>query len=103
MTLEALKTKLDAAGYPVSYSAVPLDEATARPYICYAETGTRTFTADGIAYYSRRVVSVRLYTETRNEAAEANVEAALAGLYWSKGIEYLDDQKIYEITYEIEV
>lgn len=103
MTLEELKTKLDAAGYPVSYSAVPLDEATERPYICYSETGVNSFAADGIAYYSRRVVSVRLYTEIRDEAAEANVEAALAGLYWSKGIEYLDDQKIYEISYDIEV
>ena len=103
MTLEEIKTKLDTTGYPVSYSSVPLDEATARPYICYSETGLRPFSADGIPYYTRRVIFVRLYTDIRDEAAEAKVQTALAGLYWSKGIEYLEDQKIYEIDYEIEV
>lgn len=103
MTLEAIKTLLDATLLPVSYSSVPLDEATIRPYICYSQDSNRNFAADGIAYYPRKVVSVRLYTETRDETTEAKVENALKDMYWSKSIEFLDDQKIYEITYEIEV
>lgn len=103
MTLEALKTLLDGTLIPVSYSSVPLEEATKRPYICFAQDSVNNFPADGIAYYTRKVVSVRLYTDTRDETSEGKVETALKDMYWSKSIEYLDDQKIYEITYEIEV
>lgn len=102
MTLEALKTILDTTGLDVSYSSVPLEKAE-RPYICYAQDSNANFPADGVVFFSRRVVAVRLYTDTRDEITEAKVETALNGMYWSKAIEYLEDQKIYEITYTIEV
>lgn len=103
MTLAELKTLLTGTGYPVSFSSVPLDNDTARPYITFFQDADRNFAADGIVYYSRKVIIVRLYTDTRDEATEAVVEAALSSLYWSKDIEYLDDQKIYEIQYSVEV
>lgn len=103
MTLEALKTLLDGTLIPVSYSSVPLDEAKQRPYICFSEENRNNFAADGIVFYSRKVVSIKLYTDTRNELTEAKVETALKDEFWTKAIEFLDDQKIYEITYEIEV
>ena len=103
MTLEALYTLLDGTKIPVSYSSVPLDEATEKPYICYSQDSVSSFAADGKAYYTVRKVSVRLYTDNRSETTEGTVETALGDMYWSKTIEFLDDQKIYEITYEIEV
>lgn len=103
MTLEALKTLLDGTKLPVSYSSVPLDEATVKPYICYSQDNANNFAADGIVFYSRKVISVKLYTETRDLTAEAKVETALKEMYWTKTPDFLDDQKIYEITYEIEV
>lgn len=103
MTLEALKTLLSTTNIPVSYSSVPLDQDSARPYICFSQEQNRNFSADGVAYYVRKAISVRLYTDTRDEVSEGKVETALKDLYWTKSIEYLDDQKIYEITYEIEV
>lgn len=103
MTLEALKTLLSGTGIQVSYSSVPLDQDSARPYICFSQNGNNNFSADGVAYFTQKAVSVRLYTDTRDEVSEGKVETALKDLYWTKSIEYLDDQKIYEITYEIEV
>ena len=102
MSLEELKTLLTSTGYPVSFSSVPLDNDTARPYITFFQDANRNFAADGIVYYSRKVIIVRLYTDTRDEAAEAAVESALSGLFWSKDIEFLEDQKIYEISYQFE-
>jgi hypothetical protein len=103
MTLEEVKTLLAATNIPVSFSSVPLDKTTARPYICFFQEQDANFAADGIVYYSRKVISVRLYTDTRDETNEAKVETALKDLYWSKSVEFLNDEKIYEVTYQIEV
>lgn len=102
MTLEELKTLLDETKIPVSYSSVPLEEKD-RPYICFYQGQDRNFAADGIVYYARKVVTVNLYTDKREMATEAVVEAELQDMYYTKSIEFLEDQKIYEITYEIEV
>lgn len=103
MTLAELKTLLNGTGIPVSFSNVPLDNNTARPYICFFQDADRNFAADGIVYYSRKVMVVRLYTDTRDLTAEGKVETALSDMYYSKSIDFLDAEKIYEITYSIEV
>lgn len=103
MTLSELKNLLMETGIPVSFSSVPLDQNTAKPYICFFQDSDRNFAADGIVYYSRKVIVIRLYTETRNEETEGLVESKLSGMYFTKSIEFLDDQKLYEITYNIEV
>ena len=88
MTLEELNTLLTGTGIPVSFSSVPLD---------------RNFAADGVVYYSRKVIIVRLYTDKRDEVSEGKVQTALSSMYYSKDIQFLDAEKIYEITYTIEV
>lgn len=103
MTLEELNTLLTGTGIPVSFSSVPLDQDSARPYICFFQDADRNFAADGVVYYSRKVVVVRLYTDTRDLTAEGKVETALSDMYYSKDIQFLDAEKIYEITYTIEV
>ena len=103
MTLEELKTLLAGTGIPVSFSSVPLDQDSARPYICFFQDADRNFAADGIVYYARKVMVVRLYTDTRDLTSEGKVETALSEMYYSKSIDFLDAEKIYEITYTIEV
>lgn len=103
MTLEELKTLLTGTGIPVSFSSVPLDQDSARPYICFFQDADRNFAADGIVYYARKVMVVRLYTDTRDLTSEGKVETALSEMYYSKSIDFLDAEKIYEITYTIEV
>ena len=103
MTLADLKTLLAGTNLPVSFSSVPLEQDTSRPYICYFQYADRNFAADGIVYYARKVIIVRLYTDNRDETTEGVVETALKDMYWSKEISFLDDQKLYEIQYTIEV
>lgn len=103
MTLEQLNTLLTGTGIPVSFSSVPLDQDSARPYICFFQDADRNFAADGVVYYSRKVMVVRLYTDTRDLTSEGKVETALSEMYYSKSIDYIDAEKIYEITYTIEV
>ena len=103
MTLSDLKTLLATTGIPVSYSSVPLSENTARPYIVYTQPNANNFAADGVVYYSRKHITIRLYADNRDEVSEGKIEQALKDLFYTKSIEFLEDQKIYEITYEIEV
>lgn len=103
MTIAELKTLLDGTGLPVSFSYTPLDQDTRRPYICFFQDADRNFAADGIPYYVRKVFTIRLYTDTRDETTEALVENALTGLYYDKEISFLDSEKIYEIQYSLEV
>ena len=103
MTLEVLNTLLTGTGISVSFSSVPLDNNSARPYICFFQDADRNFAADGVVYYSRKIIVVRLYTDKRDEVSEGKVETALTDMYYSKVIQFLDSEKIYEITYTIEV
>lgn len=104
MTLEELKTALDATHLQVSYSSVPIESET-KPYIVYWQTGVRNFAADGIAYYSRKTVTIALYSDNRDRTSEGLIEAQLAnsGIYWTKTNEFLEDEKIFETIYTIEV
>ena len=104
MTLEELKAVLDNTKLQVSYSSVPIEEA-AKPYIVYWQTGVRNFAADGVAYYSRKLVTISLYTDNRDRTSEGLIEAELtkANIYWSKTTDFLDSEKIFETIYTIEV
>lgn len=102
MTLEELKTALDATHLQVSYSSVPIESAT-KPYIVFYQTGVRNFAADGVAYYSAKTITITLYSDNRDRTSEGLIEAALSGIYWTKTNEFLDDEKIFETIYTIEV
>ena len=104
MTLEELKTALDATKLQVSYSSVPIESAT-KPYIVYYQTGVRNFAADGVAYYSAKTITITLYSDTRDRTSEGLIETQLtnSGVYWTKTNEFLDDEKIFETIYTIEV
>lgn len=103
MTLEELTATLQTTGLPVAYRAWPENNAPSLPYICYLVIGSDNFAADGTAYFGTLQISVELYTETKDQKTEALVETALANIYWEKSEEYLDSEKCYQITYEIEV
>ena len=103
MKLEELKVILETSGLPVTYRAWPEGEAPALPYICYLETGSSIFAADGIVYEEFKRVQIELYTKFKDEATEDKVQQALSSFVWEKTEEYIDSEKCYQILYEIEV
>jgi hypothetical protein len=56
-------------------------------------------------YHVVQDVDIELYTRRKDEASEAAVEAALneKNIVWEKYEEYIDDEEVYQITYEVEV
>ena len=103
MTLEALAALLETTGLPVAYRAFPAGQAPQLPFLCYLCDGSNNFDADDRVYHAVTRVSVELYTAQKRPELEQTVETALSGLCWEKTEEYLDDERCYEIIYEIEV
>ena len=105
MTLQEFKPVLEATGLPVAYRAFPEGDAPALPFVCYHSPYTNNFAADGVVYATINHINVELYTQVKDPATEGRVEAALtgAGIYWDKSETSLDDEKCFQILYEIEV
>lgn len=89
----------------VAYRAFPKGKAPALPFICYLATQTNNFNADNHVYHVIQGVDIELYTRRKDYTSEAAVEAALNenDIIWEKYEEYLDDEEMYMITYEVEV
>ena len=103
MTLEEVYTLLSRTGLPVCYKAWPEGAAPSLPYICFFFFEADNFAADGIVYHSSMCLAVELYTEKKDEASEALVETALADHYYDKEESYIESEKCYQISYELEV
>lgn len=89
----------------VAYRAFPKDKAPKLPYICYLETQTQNFTADNKVYEVIQGLDIELYTKTKSPDTESQVEAVLNnnGIVWEKYEDYIEDEEVYMITYEVEV
>ena len=103
MTLGGLAVLLESTGLPVTYLAWPEKRAPELPHICYLAEGANPMFADGRVYYSYDDVRVELYIKLRDPVVEGEVETALAGFHWKKNAIYLDTEKCWMVTYDIEV
>ena len=103
MTLEEVQNLLETTGLPVAYRAFPVGAVPPLPFICYLTPGTNNFGADDGVYHIINAVRVELYTEYKDSETEGRVENALSSFFWDKDVEYIDSERCYQITYEIEV
>lgn len=80
-------------------------ETPTPPYVVYYYPNSSDVYADNSNFLNKREMHVELYTKNKDEAAEAAVEAKLAeaGLAWYKQTDFLNDEKLYQTTYETEV
>jgi len=103
--LATLLKSIDGFTDKVVYRAWQEGKAPQLPFICYLETGSDNFAADGIAYAKIKRVDIELYTDFKSPETEALIENALdnAGIYWDSLEAYIDDEKMYQKIYEIEV
>ena len=101
MKFSEIKNMLSRTGIPTAYHR--FNSGQRPPYICFYIPSENNFSADGRVFHSFKRLRVDLYTAEKDEAAEAAVEAALKGFYYTKDEEYLDDIKCYQIIYQLEV
>lgn len=103
MSLKEFLEVLSSTGIPVAYWSFPKGKAPAMPYICYFETDSNNFFADGTTYQKITGIAVELYTKEKDFEAEEKVEKALSSFCWNKEETHLDDENCYEVIYELEV
>ena len=101
--MEELVNSLKDTGIPVTYLSFPEKKAPPLPFLCYYCTDYNNLFADGTVYFSSANVTVELYTLLKSPETEKTVEAALAEYHWKKNETYINTERCYMITYEIEV
>jgi len=106
MTLVELKKILDAAGYPVAYShftPTPEKPVPSPPYICYLVDGNPNFIADNKVYHKISDVTIELYTNKKDLAAEAKLEAVLDTneIPYEPYETFIESEQLFQRIYEV--
>ena len=108
MTLQELYTAIKVIGYPVAYSHFVVTEQNPHPnppYITYQFAYSSDLQADNQNYIGISNFQVELYTAEKDLAAEKKVEDKLKelGLPFSKVEAWLEDEKVFQIIYEVQL
>lgn len=103
MTKAEVYQMISATGLPCAYSH--FSNVPATPYVVFYYPTERDFFADNSNFAKRCDLYIELYTKTKDFDAEALVETKLsaAGLTWYKTTDFLNDEKLFQTTYELGV
>lgn len=103
MTLQELFQELKSIGYPVAYGSFA--KPTPPPYLIYQFAYSNDLVADNQNYVEVSNIQVELYTEIKDLVAEQKVQAKLKelSLPYSKLETWLEEEKLYQIIYEIQL
>ncbi len=95
---------LKESGIPFAYDHFAEGHAVDPPFICYLIPNSDNFSADGIAYHKINVVHIELYTDKKDLAVEAKLEAVLDshGIFYDRSETWIDSEKLYEVLYSFE-
>lgn len=89
----------------VAYRAFPDNEAPELPYLTYEENNTNNLFADNKAYVERSSYTISLVEAYRDRAVEQQIEEKLNehNIAWNRYPEWIEEEKIYQVDYELEV
>ena len=105
MKLTEIKTMLGQTGLSTTYYSFPIGEVPALPYLVWYLPSSNNVAADDKVYKKIETLNIELYTKTKDFAKEATVEGVLEAwdMVWEKSESYLDDEKMYEVLYEMQI
>ena len=105
MTFDEIAGLIGEVGLPRAYDHFEEGESPAPPFVVFLLPGTNNFMADGEVYEQVTEISIELYTDLKMPPLEAKVERVLANhnIPWDKTEVWIDDEKLYEVRYELEV
>ena len=104
MTYEEIAQMIESIGLPYAYYQFPDDTQQAPPFICFLYDYDDIY-ADDSNYVKRVVLTVELYTDTKNIPLESAVEAVFDAneMTWSKASTYIDSERMWQTSYSMEV
>lgn len=105
MTKEKVEEILDEVGVEYRYHHFTEEEAVSPPFICWLVPGTDNFAADGKVYFKADEVHIELYTDQKDFDLEKRIETILdrREIFWEKSEEYIEEEMLYEVLYELAV
>jgi hypothetical protein len=107
MDIKGLRTVLNSTGLPVVYHSFQSSGLKVKqpPYIMYYLKNSDNTGADNKVYYKRNHYNIELYTNKKDIAAEQKLEDAFdsASIFYEKTESYIDEEKMFDILYEIEI
>ena len=103
MTLLEVAQMVASIGLPYRYSH--FSETPQPPYVVFYYPSETDPHADNSNYINKRQLFIELFTKTKDQTSEASVESVLKqhGLSWYKQTDFLNDEKLFQTTYEMEV
>lgn len=103
MTLKEVADLIASFNLPWRYSH--FSQTPNPPYVVYFYPSENDVYGDNSNYVNKRQLFVELYTKAKDATTEATIESALksAGLTWYKQTDFLNDEKLFSTTYEMEV
>lgn len=105
MTRQDIYNMIKSANLPTAYYQFSAATAKAPPFICYYYPQDNDFSADNINYVRVNQLVIELYTDNKDFALEDMIESILTqhDMRFFKTEVYIDDEKMYMITYTMEV
>ena len=103
MTLLEVAQMVASIGLPYRYSH--FSETPQPPYLVFYYPAENDPHADNSNYINKRQLFIELFTKTKDQTSEASVESVLRQhvLSWYKQTDFLNDEKLFQTTYEMEV
>lgn len=102
MTLEELKTRAKTSGFNYSYG--PFNTSIKPPHLMAKQTDSNNFGADNKVYSTSNKINLELTTNKKDQNLEYKVEnEILYDIFWEKVETYIDDEKVYNVSYFFEI
>ena len=105
MTYAQVDDLVAEIGVPYAYYQFREGTAQSCPFVCFYFTDSNDFLADDCNYAPIRPLIIELYTDVKDFALEATVEAALngAGLVYERSESYIDSERMNMVAYSMQV
>ena len=106
MTRQQVATMIASVGLPYAYDHFEETENPGHPpFICFLYPDSAGFYADNVNYAPVERLVIELYTDNIDFALEESIQNALndAELAYSYSREWIEDERMYQTTYNTEV
>lgn len=105
MTHEEVVAMVEEMGIPSAYDHFAEGESPDPPFICFLYPKAEEFGADNIVYHSFNQLDIEVYTDLKDPVLEAKVEEVLSAheLFYHKSEVWIEEEKLYEVLYELTV
>lgn len=105
MTYDEIMQMAAETQLPFAYDHFAEGESPAPPFLIFLFTRSDNFGADDKVYMKSSVLHFELYTDEKRPDIESQVETVLdsRNLFYDKTEVWIDEERLYEVLYEMEV